>query len=1136
MYPLRLITRRHPIALILLAAVFSIAGRLSATTYFIDYASGSDAGSGVSNSSPWRHCPGDPAATGSAASATLAAGDSVTFKGGVTYVLTGASGIALRWNGSSAARITYDGNSAGTWGSGRARFTDNHGGNGIAAFSATNAAAYLTFTSLEFSGIGGASALPVDTGSPASPRDGAGIVFSAGVSNATITGCVFNDLGYWFNQRPMNAASISGRGVSFANGDSVTISSCDFAQVGSAIEMSQATTLSNITITDCTFHDSIVWTVDLPAPSVTPFNLVISGCTETNTAQFGSSQWLGYGPSPRTTVCSVNASDTVILGASAAAVPTASFSWRKNGTTIAGATSSTLTIAAATSADAGTYTVYAVNSAGSALSNDAVVSVAAPTTPSGASAPVITTQPVNQTGAPWSTATFTVAASGSPAPTYQWLKNGSPISGWTNATLTLIALSPNDTATYCAVATNSAGSVTSNPATLTVTTSATPPPPTTVAPAITTQPISVTAMAQASATFSVAASGTPATTYQWYRNGTAVNGATNATLSFSSLSTADAGTYTATATNSAGSATSNPATLTVTPLPVPTTIAPVITTQPVSQTGAPWGTATFTVAASGSPAPTYQWLKNGTPISGWTNATLTLTALSTNDSATYTAVATNSAGSATSNPATLTVTTSTITPPPPTTTPTAIAPVITTQPVNQTGSPWGTATFTVAASGTPAPTYQWKKNGTPIAGWTNATLTLTALTTNDNGTYTAVATNSAGSVTSNPATLTVTTSTTPPPTPTAVAPVITKQPVSRTVTRLSTVTFTVAASGTPAPTYQWRKNGKAIAGWTNATLTLTSVTGNDNATYTAVATNSAGSATSNGAVLTVTTSKTTAASEVEIDPATPDSRLSNLSVRAVAGRGNETLIVGFVVAGQDSKSLLVRGVGPTLSGFGLDGWLPDPTLALYTGSSLLESNFRWASSANAANVAETSRTVGAFALGDTGADAALLPTLGEGAYTAHISSSTTDRGLALVELYDAQPATDSRLVNVSVRANVQEGAGSPIIGFVVSGSQPKQLLVRAIGPGLAGFGVDGTVSDPRIEIFRDGVSVGSNDNWAGDPDVAAAGTRVGAFPLQQSDSKDAAMLFTAEPGAYSAVVTGVNGAAGAVMFEVYEIR
>ena len=338
-------------------------------------------------------------------------------------------------------------------------------------------------------------------------------------------------------------------------------------------------------------------------------------------------------------------------------------------------------------------------------------------------------------------------------------------------------------------------------------------------PTITTQPVSQTVATGASVAFTVAASGTPAPTYQWRLNGANISGANGITLTLSNVTAANDGTYQAVATNSAGSATSNGAVLTV-------NSAPVITTQPVSQTVATGANVTFMVAASGTPAPTYQWQFNGINISGATGTSLTLTNVTTVNAGTYQAVVTNSAGSATSNGAVLTVNS---------------APVITTQPANQTVAPGASVTFTVGASGMPAPSYQWQLNGVNISGATGATLTLNSVTTANDGTYIAVATNSVGSATSNGAVLSVI----------ANAPVITTQPASQTVATGTTVTFTVAASGTPAPTYQWQFNGINISGATGTSLTLTNVTTVNAGTYQVVVTNSAGSATSNGAVLTV---------------------------------------------------------------------------------------------------------------------------------------------------------------------------------------------------------------------------------------------------------------------------------------------
>ncbi len=172
-------------------------------------------------------------------------------------------------------------------------------------------------------------------------------------------------------------------------------------------------------------------------------------------------------------------------------------------------------------------------------------------------------------------------------------------------------------------------------------------------------------------------------------------------------------------------------------------------------------------------------------------------------------------------------------------------PAFTSQPTSQSVAVGANVTFTAAASGTPTPTYQWRKEGVNISGATSATLTLSSVATSAAGTYTVMATNSVGSATSNGAVLTVSSGTT--------APAFTSQPAGQSVSVGANVTFTAAASGTPTPTYQWRKGGVNISGATSATLTLASVATSAAGTYSLVATNSVGSATSNGAILTVGT-------------------------------------------------------------------------------------------------------------------------------------------------------------------------------------------------------------------------------------------------------------------------------------------
>ena len=399
------------------------------------------------------------------------------------------------------------------------------------------------------------------------------------------------------------------------------------------------------------------------------------------------------------------------------------YQWCKNSANIAGATGTSYAISSVQLTDAGSYCVVVSNAAGSATSDIATLTVNA-----AGSAPIFTTQPASQTVTAGASVTFAAAASGSPTPTYQWQKNGANISGATSASYAIASVATTDAGTYTVVATNSAGSATSNGAILTVN-------PAGSAPVFTTQPTSRTVTAGNSTTFTAAASGSPTPTYQWRKNAANISGATSASYTISSVAAGDAGTYTVVATNSVGSATSNGAVLTV-------NVAPTITTQPVSQTVVVGASVTFTVVASGTPAPTYQWRKGNSGISGATSASYTIASVTTSSAGTYTVRVTNSAGSVTSAGAVLTVTT-------------AVAPSFTTQPASQTVMAGASVTFTAVASGTPAPIYQWRKDGVNISGATSASYTIASAAPADAGTYTIVATNSAGSATSNGATLSV---------------------------------------------------------------------------------------------------------------------------------------------------------------------------------------------------------------------------------------------------------------------------------------------------------------------------------------------------------------------------------------------
>ncbi len=261
------------------------------------------------------------------------------------------------------------------------------------------------------------------------------------------------------------------------------------------------------------------------------------------------------------------------------------------------------------------------------------------------------------------------------------------------------------------------------------------------------------------------------------------------------------------------------------------------------------------------------------------------------------------------------------------------------------------------------------------------------------------------------------------------------------------------------------------------------------------------------------------------------SKLLNVSVRARAGQGEQSLIAGFVCAGGEPTLALTRGVGPTLAAFNVTGVHPDPRLTVRaTSGSVQQTNSDWAPSAEMD--AAVKRT-GAFQLPLASKDAALLAELPVGGYTAQIEGP--DSGIALVEIYDADATRSSKLVNVSARVHLGSGADVLIAGFSVSPGAAKTLLIRGIGSTLKLYGITDAVTRPRIKLFRqsDGAVLSAAEGWTDTSEMAQAFQRVGAFPLQ-AGTGDAAMLVTVDPGLYTVQLSNLDGTAGVGLIEIYD--
>ncbi len=501
-------------------------------------------------------------------------------------------------------------------------------------------------------------------------------------------------------------------------------------------------------------------------------------------------------PQPLTVIQGSNATFSV----SATGDQPFTYQWRFNGTNITAATNNPLVLTGVLTNQAGNYSVVVSNPFGSATSSNALLTVRVP--------PFIVVQPTptNQTVIVGSNATITVVAGGDPTLTYQWRLNGVNLTGATAATLSLTNVQTSQLGLYSVVVSNPYGTVTSSNATLDVKT----------APFVATQPQSLTVLQGSPAAFAVTAGGDGPFTYQWRFGGVAITGATNSSFGLGSAFTTNAGLYSVVITSPYGSVTSSNATLTV-------NVPPTIVVQPVSVESIAGSNATFTVTATGDAPLSYQWRFNGVNITGATAATLTLTNVQAANAGLYSVVVSNPFGTATSTNATLTLKT---------------PPSFLAHPQSLTVLKGTNASFSVTPGGDGPFTYQWLFGGVAIPGATNNPLALTNVQTNQAGLYSVVLTSPYGTATSSNATLTV-----------LDPPIIIVQPVSVSALAGETVAFTVVATGRPTLLYQWCKNGVDIAGATNATLTLASISSADVASYCVKVTNADGSVTSVNAAL-----------------------------------------------------------------------------------------------------------------------------------------------------------------------------------------------------------------------------------------------------------------------------------------------
>ncbi len=245
------------------------------------------------------------------------------------------------------------------------------------------------------------------------------------------------------------------------------------------------------------------------------------------------------------------------------------------------------------------------------------------------------------------------------------------------------------------------------------------------------------------------------------------------------------------------------------------------------------------------------------------------------------------------------------------------------------------------------------------------------------------------------------------------------------------------------------------------------------------------------------------------------------------------MIGGFIIRGNSSKAVVLRGMGPSLTSAGIPAAnvLQDPVIELHgPNGALITSNDNWKDSPQKSQIENT------IYQPTDDREAVILATLQPGAYTVVLSGAGGTTGIGLVEIYDNNQAVDSDLANISTRGFVQTGDNVMIGGFTLGGNNnPTRIAVRALGPSLTNFGLVNVLADPTLELHNaNGTLMISNDDWQSDPASAAGLTANG---LALPNPKEAGIFMSsAPPGQFTAIVAGKNGGIGIALVEIYNLR
>jgi hypothetical protein len=267
-------------------------------------------------------------------------------------------------------------------------------------------------------------------------------------------------------------------------------------------------------------------------------------------------------------------------------------------------------------------------------------------------------------------------------------------------------------------------------------------------------------------------------------------------------------------------------------------------------------------------------------------------------------------------------------------------------------------------------------------------------------------------------------------------------------------------------------------------------------------------------------------------PAVP-SRLLNISTRMRVLTGEQVLIAGFIITGNDPKKVIIRGIGPSLNGVGVT--LADPTLELHHGSTTVATNDNWKTRPDGTSQQAEIEATTIPPKNDL--ESAIVATLNPGAYTAILAGRNGGTGVGLVEVYDLAQGANSKLANISTRGFVDTGNNVMIGGLIVGGGTgggTAKVIARALGPSVP---VAGALADPILELHNgSGTTIASNDNWKTRPDGSSQQAEIEATTIPPTKDLESALVATLAPGSYTAIVRGKNNTTGVGLVEVYNLQ